>query len=368
MIKWQEPVLDGNEEAYLLDAFKSSWISEGAYVEQFEKKLSEILNVEHVVAVSNGTAAISLAYASVDLKAGDEIIVPGFCFAAVVNLALRLSIKVRYIDVDLNTWNIDPKKIEAQINNKTKAIVVVHNYGNASAMDEIKEICEKYNLKLIEDAAEALFSKYDKRYLGTLGDVGTFSFQSTKTIALGEGGALITNDNVIAERARLIKTHAMGSHKPYWHYALGDNFRLTNLHAAIGVAQLETWQNKCKLKEHIWNLYKEHLEGFPLISFMKSEEKAQILVWAVCILINFDKLSISRDLFQEKLLAAGIETRPGFYSFDQNPLYNLKKEKLDNSRFISERILSLPSSLKLQDTQIMQIANKIKELINEFRI
>lgn len=368
MIRWQEPVLDGNEEIYLLDAFRSSWISEGSYVHQFEKRLAEILNVEHVVAVSNGTAAISLAYAALNLKLGDEIIVPGFCFSAVVNLALKLNIVVRYIDVNLDTWNINYREIGSQINNKTKAIVLVHNYGNASAMDEIKELCEKYDLKIIEDSAEALFSKYDNKYLGTFGDIGTFSFQSTKTIALGEGGALVTNDRVIAQRARLIKTHAMNSYKPYWHYALGDNFRLTNLHAAIGVAQLETWQNKCKLKEEIWNLYKGYLEGFPLTSFMKPQEKAQIVVWAVCILIDFDRLSVDRDTFREKLLASGIETRPGFYSFDRNPLYNLGEETLPNSRYISERLISLPSSLKLKEPQIKKVTDKIKELINEFKI
>ncbi|WP_428623630.1 DegT/DnrJ/EryC1/StrS family aminotransferase, partial [Sedimenticola sp.] len=237
-IPWMEPVYWGNEEKYVVDALKSSWISGGKYTDLFEGRFANYIGAKYALTTSNGTSALHLAYLGLGLVAGDEIIVPGYCFMAAANVAINIGLKPVFVDVDRDTWCLSPADVERKITSKTKAIIPVHTYGNVSDMTPIIELANRYGLFVIEDAAESLGSKYAGQQSGTIGDVGTFSFHATKTVTTGEGGMVVTDNEDVYKRMVLYRNHGMGVRR-YWHEVPGYNFRLTNLQAALGLAQLE---------------------------------------------------------------------------------------------------------------------------------
>ena len=239
IIPWAKPKLWGNEQKYISDALESTWISGGPYVERFERIFAQYSSTPFALATSNGTTALHLAYLALGLGPGDEIIVPGFAFMAAANMALNIGAQPVFADVDADTWCVTAESIEKCITAKTKVIVPIHTYGNVCDMDSILEMGKIFGLPVIEDTAEAFSSRYKGKLAGTMGDLGTYSFQATKTITTGEGGMVTTQNQELNNNMILHRSHGMLRKTFYWHEVPGQNFRLTNLQAAMGVAQFE---------------------------------------------------------------------------------------------------------------------------------
>ena|SRR5579872_5902227 len=240
MIPISKPVISPREIQYVTDAVSSGWVSsQGHYLEQFEQKFAEFCNVKHCISTANGTVAIHLALMVLDIGPGDEVIVPDLTFAATANAVILAGAKPVIVDVCKDDWCIDPESVLKNITSKTKAIIPVHLYGHPCKMDELYKIAQDYHLKIIEDAAEAHGAEYRGKRVGGLGDCATFSFYGNKIITTGEGGCITTHSDSIAERARLLRDHGMKKERRYWHTEVGYNYRITNLQAALGLAQLE---------------------------------------------------------------------------------------------------------------------------------
>jgi perosamine synthetase len=276
IIPIMEPDLSGNEKEYLIDAVDSGWVSsKGKYVDQFENDLAIFHNVDFALAVSNGTVALHLALVSLGIGSGDEVIVPNLTFASSVNSIIHAGASPVLADVNAETYNIDCENLEKYITPKTKAIMPVHLYGNPCDMDEIHQIAKKHHLLVIEDNAEGLGSKYRGKLTGTFGDAGTFSFFGNKTITTGEGGAIIFQDKKAYEHAKVLRDHGMSPAKRYWHEYIGFNYRLTNIQAAIGCAQLERISDFLENKKAIVERYMIGLSSIKSIQFQKSDEHTQ---------------------------------------------------------------------------------------------
>ena len=261
-----KPFINGNEKKYINECIDSSWISsKGSFINKFENEFSRYINIKHSSSVCNGTVAIHLGIEALVITSGDEVIVPTFTYIASVNAIAYSGAKPVFVDSLIDTWNLDPVEIEKKITNKTKAILVVHLYGASCEMDKILELCKKYNLFLIEDTAEAFGSKYKNKYLGTFGDISTFSFFGNKTITTGEGGMVCTKNKLLNDKVNKLKNQGVSLEKEYWHNILGYNYRMTNICAAIGLAQLETADLIIKKKYEISEHYKRELNESGLI-------------------------------------------------------------------------------------------------------
>ena len=363
MIPWAKPYLFGNEKDFMLDALYSTWISGGEYVNRFESDFARLIGTKYAVTTSNGTTAIHLALLAVGIGSGDEVIVPGFTFVAPANTVLQTGAKPVYVDINPNTWCIDVKEVEKSITDKTKAIIPVHVYGNVCEMDALMKIAENNELYLIEDVAEAAFSKYRDEFAGSFGDLGCFSFHATKTITMGEGGAVLTNDEKLSERMRILHNHGMREGKRYWHDVVGYNYRVTNIQAALGCAQLENVDKIIEEKRRVYKNYFKNLSDLPGIEFQHISKEVEPVIWAVAIKINPEYFKGDRDFLIAELLKRNIETRPGFYPFSVMPLYNAQPLPIAES--ISRNIISVPSYPSLSDENINYICNQLKSLMIE---
>lgn len=339
----------GNESKYLNNAFDSTWISGGEYTQKFEDKFANLVKVNYAFAVANGTGAIHLSLIALGLKRDDEIIVPSFSFLAVPNVALNIGIKPIFVDCDLDTWCMDPKKVELAISDKTKAIAVVHPYGNLCNMNALLGISKKHNIPLLEDAAEGFPSRYEDKFAGTLGNIGTYSFHATKTITTGEGGMVVTNDEKIAESIRLYRSHGLLRKRHYWHEVPGLNYRLTNLQSAIGLAQIEKIDQIISARKFVFETYKKELSSLNGIKIQRVSENVDIVMWAIGIIIDKNYFPQGRDKLLLQMKEKGIELRPGFYSPFYLEYFDNSKNK--NADFLSQSIVVLPSyaELTLQD-------------------
>ena len=301
-IPWTKPNFWGNEIEYVTDALKSTWISGGSYLDRMEADFSKLLEDKHVLAVSNGTTAIHLAYLGLDLKPGDEVIVPGFAFMAAANVAIHMGLKPVFAEIDPETWCLCPKELPKYVTSKTKAIVPVHTYGNVCAMDEIMEIAKAHKLPVIEDCAESLFSKYKGKESGTIGELSTFSLQATKMITTGEGGLVVTGSDELRKRMMLYRSHGMDRGKKfYWHELPGHNFRLTNFQAAIGVAQLEKKDAILTERHRVNNEYKKYLLNAEGITLQKVNDDVDAVIWAIAMKLNTKVYTQGRDKVIEQL-------------------------------------------------------------------
>lgn len=359
-----QPTLEGNELKYIKECFKSNWIAAGGpFVKQFESEFSKLCNRPYGVATSSGTTALHLALLAYGIKPGDEVIVPDFTFAASANCVLHSCAAPRFVDANADYFTIDPNKIEEAITPRTKAIIPVHVYGHPADMDAINEIAQRHNLKVIEDACPAHGSEYKGKPVGSLGDAGCFSFHASKLIATGEGGMLITDDADYAERARVIRDQGYVRGKYYWHDVIGYNYRLTNVQAAIGVAQLETYKKKIKAKESQMALYSKLLSKIPDISVPKTAPYAKRIATFIIISVE-DSFGLTRDEIALKLKEQNIETRPVFY-----PLHKMKPyaqfasgQEFPVAEEISRKGLQLPSSLNLTNDDIKRVCSAIAGL------
>jgi perosamine synthetase len=357
---WAKPTLSSLEKKYVTDALDSTWISGGPYVERFESEFEQAIKAPHIVTTSNGTTALLLAYLALGISSGDEVIIPGFSFVSPANMAITLGARPVFVDVDPDSWCLDPAKVEKAITKKTKAICAVHTYGNVCDMKPLREICRKHHLFLIEDTAEAVFSRYNGQYAGTFSDAGAFSFQATKTITMGEGGCVAIRDKKLSARMKMIRSHGMNRKRIYWHSVIGHNFRLSNLQAAIGCAQLERVDQIIAQKKRVYDLYCQHLKNIPGITMQEFKKPVLPVVWAVAVKLNPKAFKGNRQGIREHMLQAGIETRPAFYPFQTMPLYrDFVKDQLPVARDIGANVLSLPSFVQLKAEEIAYICKTL---------
>lgn len=359
-----EPSLVGNELKYATEAIQSGWISsQGPFVTKFENQLAQFNGVEYALAVSNGTVALHLALVSLGIGTGDEVILPDLTFAASINSIIYTGAKPVLVDVDKDTFNIDPDLIKKAITPKTKAIMPVHLYGNPCQMDLINIIAKENNLFIIEDSAESIGSEFMNSKLGSLSDVGTFSFYGNKTITTGEGGAILFRDKKIYEKAKILRDHGMSPTKRYWHDYVGFNYRITNLQAAIGVAQMERIEEIISRKIEIAQFYKKNLKEIREIKFQEIPNTGTSTYWLVSIIIEDDDRN-SLGLMNH-LKSFNIDTRPFFFPLSEMPVYkSYSDSNLNVSKKLSLNGLSLPSFIGLSDLELETIVSKIKNYFN----
>ncbi len=365
-----QPLLNGNELAYLSDCIKTGWISsQGAYVKRFEKEFAEFCGAQYPVAVSNGTVALHLALAAFDIKAGDEVIVPDLTFAASINAIVYTGATPVIVDVDKTTWTISISDIEKNITPRTKAIMPVHLYGHPSHMDEIMAIAKKHNLLVIEDAAEAIGGKYNGKHVGSFGDAATFSFFGNKTITTGEGGMVFFKDKKAYEKAVILRDHGMSKEKKYWHDFVGFNYRMTNLQAAIGCAQLERINEFVAAKRKLAAFYDKVLKETGNFIIPPQESWAVNGYWLYTAILK-ESTNISRDMLMEKMLKNGVETRPAFYPLHQMPPYRNYpgKSTFENSKHISAQGISFPSSVNITQEELDNIAHALHSIFQNHHI
>lgn len=357
-----EPSITEKEIEYVIDAVKSGWVSSlGYYITEFEKRFAEFVGTKYALTTSNGTTALHLALVSLGIKEGDEVIVPDLTFVATANAVTYTGAKPVFADVDPETWCIDPEDVKKKITSKTKAIIPVHLYGHPADMDAINEIAKEYGLFVIEDAAEAHGAEYKGKKVGSLGTCGVFSFYGNKIITTGEGGMITTDNEELYEKAKYLRDHAMSKEKRYWHTEIGYNYRMTNLQAALGLAQLERINELIEKKRKIFQWYKEYLQEVNCITLNPEKEWAKNVFWMVCIVLG-DDVKISRDKLTEKLKEKGIDTRPFFYPMSELPMYGEKSQN-KVAKYLFERGINLPSGVNLNEEEVKWIAENILKII-----
>jgi len=362
-----EPSLGNEELNYVVDAVKSGWIGSagGEYLKEFEKKFAKYHRMKHAIATSNGTAALHVALKALGIGKGDEVIVPTLTFVATANAVVYCNAKPVFADSHPEYYNIDPSKIEEVITPKTRAIIPVHLYGHPCDMDWIRDIAEDHDLYIIEDVSQAHGAEYKGKKLGTFGDIACFSFYGNKIITTGEGGICLTNDDKLAEKIRLLINHGKNPIKHFWHDVIGFNYRMTNLQAAIGVAQINKLDKYISKKRKIAKWYEEslkELEEEELIKLYPEMKWAKCVYWLYSILIE-DKFDVTRDTIGKNLEEKGIETRPFFYPIHTMPIYkDSKSSNLSVAEEIARKGISLPSGVKLDKEEIEIVSNEIKAL------
>ena len=364
-IQWSDFSHWGNESEYVKDAIDSNWVSGGQYVGRLEKQFESELNIEHVLAVSNGTAALQLAFLGIGIQPGDEVIVPAFGFMAAANVLRQMHAIPVFADVSLFDWNMEVESVEPLISEKTKAIVTIHNYGVMSGMEQLAALAKANGIYLIEDCAEAVFSAYQQQYCGAFGDICTFSLHATKTISSGEGGIVGCKDADLYQSMALIRSHGLRrAKKHYWHEAHGNNYRLSNVLAAIGVAQFEKYDNILAQKKRVFERYRERLEHHPLISFQCSPVESSPVIWAVGVYIPFNLLDVNRDELMDQLAEKGIETRPGFYTASQLPIFDeVCDQPTKNADHVAANTIVLPSFALIEDKVIDFVCDTLLEKV-----
>ncbi len=356
-----EPWLGEKELEYVTNCIRTNWISSmGQYIAQFEEGFSGFCGTKYAVTTSNGTVALHLALEVLGIGPGDEVIVPTLTFASTAFAVSYTGARPVFVDSEFSTWNIDPQKIEEKITPRTKAIIPVHLYGHPADMDPILRLAREHNLYVVEDAAEAHGAEYKGRRVGSLSDVGCFSFYGNKIITTGEGGMLTTDSEEILEKARLLRDVAMSPEKRYWHSRIGFNYRMTNLQAAVGVAQLERIEEIIEKKRGNARLYNSLLENVPCVTLPPEAEWAKSVYWMYSILIE-DDFGMGRDEVMKKLAACGIDTRPFFYPLHTLPPYE-NREGFKVAEEISRKGVNLPSAATLMEEEIAWITDAIKEM------
>lgn len=359
-IPWASPVFWGGELNRINEALASSWISGGPFVDQLEQNFSTLSEGARALAVSNGTTAIHLAYLALEIKPGDEIVVPGFGFLAAANVALHMAACPVFCEVDPETWCMRAEDIAPVLTARTKAIVVVHTYGNVCDMGPILALAGEWGIPVIEDAAEAFPSRYRGQLAGTLGTIGTFSFQATKTITTGEGGMVITRDNDLCERMMLYRSHGLRRKRHYWHEVPGLNCRLTNMQAALGCAQMEKLDRIIAERHRVYESYAKRLAGMDGITLQIFRPEVQPVVWAIAVRLDPEVFPQGRDNVLSQMLEVGIETRPGFYSPSQIDYFNYKP--LVTCDALAASVVSLPSYPTLTEQEIEHICLQFAKL------
>lgn len=363
------PVIGEREIAYVTDAVKSGWVSSiGEYVNRFEESFANYIGVKHAIAVSNGTAALHVALHALGIGQADEVILPDLTFAATAHTVLQVGATPVFVDVEPDTWCISPEAIERAITPKTRTIMPVHLYGHPAEMDRINALANAHGLIVIEDAAEAHGALIAKQKVGSLGTVAGFSFYGNKLITTGEGGMLTTNDDQLASRIRFLKDHGMSAKVRYLHTELAFNYRMTNLQAALGLAQLEQIETFIQMKRQIFEWYRQALDDVPGLTFNVERPGCRNIYWMISVVLD-DSFELSRDALCARLKAQGIDTRPFFLPMSELPhLSSYQKVGVTNYRCpvsvrLSRRGLNLPSGCGISREQVVRVAAAIKKIL-----
>jgi len=368
MIPVNEPLFISNEKKYLAQCIDSGWISsEGPFVKEFEEKFSSYIGKKYGVAVSSGTAALEVAMGAIGIKPGDEVIMPTFTIISCPLAVVTYGGTPVFVDADPETWNMDVSKIEEKITKKTKAIMPVHIYGHPCDMDPILKIAKKHNLLIIEDAAEAHGAEYKGKKCGSFGDISCFSFYANKIITCGEGGMVLTNNKKFAERAETLRNLGFLKKKRFYHKELARNYRMTNLQAAVGVAQLKNIEKLIRIKRENAKKYTQMLENIKGLQLPIEKKWAKNVYWMYGVVLA-ESTGFSAESFAKKLAQKGIATRPFFYPLHLQPVWKklnikIKSDKCPIAERIARQGLYLPSGLGLRVNQIKKTCEAVKELL-----
>lgn len=366
MIPVNRPLFISNEKKYLAECIDSGWISsEGPFIKEFEEKFSGYVGKKFGVAVSNGTAALEVAVGAAGIGPGDEVIMPTFTIISCASAVVACGARPVFVDSESETFNIDVSKIEEKITKKTKAIMVVHMYGHPSDMDAIMRIAKKHKLLIIEDAAEAHGAEWKNKKCGSFGDISIFSFYANKIISTGEGGMVLTDNKVFARRAEFLRNLGFNNKKRFHHTELAKNYRMTNLQAAVGVAQLRSIDTLVKIKRENAKKYTALLKNIPGLQLPVQKELAKNVYWMYGIVLD-KSTGFTAESFAKRLAKEGVQTRPFFYPMHSQPVFETLMKKKD-AFLVSEHIakygLYLPSGLGLKTSEIRKVCSIVKKIL-----
>jgi perosamine synthetase len=362
-----EPTLSGNEAQYVLDCLESNWISSaGKYIPAFEEKFAAECGCTYGVACANGTVALHLGLAALGLEPGDEVILPTFTMIATINAVSYTGATPVLIDSEPCTWNMDVEQLADKITPKTKAVIPVHTYGHPVDMEPLMALADKHGLFVLEDAAEAHGAEYKGRRTGGLGHAGSFSFYANKIITTGEGGMITTNDPKLAALTQNLRDHAFSSERHFWHKYIGFNYRMTNLQAAVGLAQVERLHMFVENRRRNAALYTELLKQIPGIVTPPEAGWAKNVFWMYSILVE-DEFGMNRDQLRAYLAKHGIETRTFFIPMHLQPIYfeAFKGQRFPVAERLCQRGFYLPSASSLTTEQIRYIVSIVQQAYQE---
>ncbi len=353
-----QPDLSGNEKKYVDQCLDSTWISsKGEFLHKFEQRFAEVTGVRRAAAVSNGTVAIHLALLALGVGPGDEVIVPTLTYVASVNAIVYCGATPVFVDSLPGTWQMDPEDVKRKITPKTRAVMAVHLYGHPCDMDALLQIVNDHRLLLLEDCAEAMGSRYKGKHVGSFGQIAAYSFFGNKTVTTGEGGMVVSNDDTLFERAVHFKGQGLAKDREYWHDVVGYNYRMTNICAAIGLAQLERFEAIVEMKREVVRRYREALKGLP-VSVHEESPSVFHSYWMCSILVQNAE---DRDPLRDFMLDRGIETRPVFYPVHTMPMYAVHFGSHPVAEDIARRGINLPSWPRLSQGQIQEIAAAVRD-------
>jgi perosamine synthetase len=363
-----EPLLDGNEKKYLTECIDTGWISsEGPFVEKFELAFSSRVGRKWGIAVCNGTAALDAAIEALGIGPGDEVILPAFTIISCIGQLIRCGARPVLVDSDARTWNMDVSQVEAKITPRTKAIMVVHTYGLPVDMDPVLDIAKRHGLFVLEDAAEAHGQMYRGRPCGSLGDISTFSFYPNKLVTTGEGGMIVTNDDGLAATCYSLRNLCFQPHRRFVHERLGWNLRMTNLQAALGVAQLERIDEFATRKRAMGKRYTQLLSGIPGLQLpLAGTDYAENIYWVYGLVLS-DEVGFDAAEAMKKLAALAVGCRPFFCPMNQQPVLLERGLFKGQSYPVAERMYRkgfyIPSGLALTDTQLTRVAEAVGAIL-----
>jgi perosamine synthetase len=366
MIPVNVPKLSGREKEYLIECVETGWISsEGPFVSRFEQEFSTYIGRKNGVAVVNGSAALDVAVRALDLNPGSEVIAPTFTIISPIQSLVNEGLIPVLVDIDPITFNMDVSLIEEKITDKTAAIMVVHIYGLPVDMDPVLELASKYGLKIIEDAAEMHGQEYKGKKCGSFGDISIFSFYPNKHITTGEGGMVLTDDDVLADRCRQLKNLCFEPSRRFVHEEIGWNYRMTNMQAALGVAQLEQIESIIKRKREIGQRYSKNLQGIGKVQLPKtSTSYANNIYWVYTLVAETETLC---EHIQSELKKHKIGTRPFFWCMHEQPVFKkmglFNNEEYPNAEKIARNGLYIPAGLGITDEEIDVVSERIREIV-----
>lgn len=363
------PIIGEREVEYVTDAVKSGWVSSiGPYLDRFERGFAEYCGSRHGIALSNGTVALHLALRTLGIGPGDEVLVPDLTFAATAHAVLEAGATPVFVDVDESTWCIDPEAAARALTSRTRAIIPVHLYGHPADMPKLQALVAGRDIALIEDAAEAHGATIGSRRVGSLGTVGVFSFYGNKVITTGEGGMLVTDDDAVADRARFLKDHGMSKERRYFHTELAFNYRMTNLQAALGVAQLEQVDLFVAKKRQLMAWYREDLGDLAALVLNPERAGFSSVFWMVSAVLSAE-LAAERDHVASALKAAGVDSRPFFVPMTELPhlrpyrAVGAAGDGCPVSARLAARGLNLPSGCGLTRSDVRQATGALRAAI-----
>ena len=360
------PSISQKEIVYVNDAVTNGWNNKASnYINKLEKNFAKYLGCKYAISTSSCTGAMQIALMSLGINKGDEVIVPNVTWVATAKAITYVGAKPVFVDINIDDWTINPYSIEKFISKKTKAIMPVHLYGQPSKMDKIMNIAKKYRLHVVEDAAPAIGAEFKKKKCGTFGDFGAFSFQGAKLLVSGEGGMLVTNNYKLYKKALKISDHGRNEKKKFVIDSDGVKFKISNIQAALALAQLERINELISLKRRIFKWYEEELKDLKNIKLNQETLNTKSIYWMTSIILG-KKVKMSRDLFCKKLFLNKVDTRPVFPELSSFKIWGqIKKKKFKNSKFIAERAINLPSGVCLSKNEVIFVCNQIKKILNE---